>query len=493
MKFLCFCFIFLAFNFSFFIPVFASDDVKASNVAGAFYPSDPKDLDFYVESYVKEGGAPVSGDPVVLIAPHAGYVYSGPVAGHAYAAISGKRYKTVVILAPSHYFPFRGAVVYPEGRFRTPLGDLDVDAVVVRSLTEAAPGVLRSRKEFFEREHALEVHLPFLQTVLSPGFKIVPILVGDLDFDGVNTLAKALAATLDDSGSLVVVSTDLSHYKPYDEACSLDGASIDFIRQKDARGLWDAVAGTGWNVCGVKPVVTGMIYAELKGASEFRMLRYANSGDTAGDRSRVVGYMAGIFLKGDAVAQEGEGAMLLTREDKKRLLEIARATIAASASGKALPNFSEGSPGLNLRRGAFVTLRRHGQLRGCIGLFSSREPLYRVIGQMAVEASAHDYRFSPVTRDELDELTIEISVLSDPARIDDWRKIRLGTDGVIVRKGFQSGVFLPQVATETKWDLETFLGELCSQKAGLPRDCYKEPGIQLLTFQADVFSEEEFR
>jgi AmmeMemoRadiSam system protein B/AmmeMemoRadiSam system protein A len=471
--------------------VYAAEDVKEPNVAGAFYPSEPKDLAFYVDAYVKQAGEGPLGEPVVLIAPHAGYVYSGPVAGYAYAAVKGRHYDTVVILAVSHHFPFMGAAVYPQGAFQTPLGQVPVDRLMTKALLEKAPGITFVKNEYFEKEHSLEVHLPFLQSVLAPGFKILPLMIGDLSLPEARQLAKALQDIVGDARVLVVVSTDLSHYKTYDEACALDQKTVGFVEKRDVQGLWDAVADTGWNVCGIRPVAVGMAYAQLAGASRVKILQYANSGDTAGDKSRVVGYLAAAFYKEETVQKKDEGTMSLTKQEKKRLLQIARATMEASVSGRTLPVFSEGAPGLNLRRGAFVTLTRRGQLRGCIGLFSSREPLYKVVGEMAVEASGHDYRFTPVAPDELKDVTIEISVLSDPARISDWRKIRLGTDGVIVRRGFQSGVFLPQVATETKWDLETFLGELCSQKAGLPWDSYKDPDTQLLTFQADVFSENE--
>ena len=366
-----------------------------------------------------------------------------------------------------------------------------VDQATVKALLDQAPDIVSAKKEYFEKEHALEVQLPFLQSVLAPGFKIVPLMIGDLDLAGTRALAQALRGILADTKALVVASTDLSHYKSYEEACALDQKTAAFIESGDVEGLWDAVAGTGWNVCGVRPVAVGMFYAELAGASRIKILKYANSGDTSGDKSRVVGYLAVVFSKEETVQKKDEEAMSLTHQDKKRLLQIARATLEASVSGQPLPTFSEGAPGLNLRRGAFVTLTQRGQLRGCIGQFTSREPLYKVVSEMAVEASSHDYRFAPVTPGDLKEVKVEISVLSDPARIDDWRKHRLGTDGVIVRRGFASGVFLPQVATETKWDLETFLGELCSQKAGLPWDSYKEHDTQLLTFQADVFSEDE--
>ena len=175
---------------------------------------------------------------------------------------------------------------------------------------------------------------------------------------------------------------------------------------------------------------------------------------------------------------------MLTNDDKKRLLEIARQTVASVAAGRGVPRFDEKSPGLNLKRGVFVTLTRGRELRGCIGLFGSDEPLYQTVPQMARAACRDDYRFSPIVSGEVPQINISISVLTQPTMIDDWHKIRLGVDGVIVRRGASTGVFLPQVATETGWDLTTFLGELCSQKAGLPPDSYTDPQTKIFIFQA---------
>jgi AmmeMemoRadiSam system protein A len=224
------------------------------------------------------------------------------------------------------------------------------------------------------------------------------------------------------------------------------------------------------------------------------VLDQANSGDITGDKSAVVGYVSVAFYKDnpDDNKQNREGEKeMFNQIQKKRLLEIARQTITEYITIGKKPSFKEGEPLLNLKRGAFVTLHKQGELRGCIGTFTSNEPIYKVISQMAIESATGDPRFNKVTAQELSQIKIEISVLTEPQLIDDWKKIRLGIDGVIIRRGFSSGVFLPQVATETGWDLETFLSQLCAQKAGLPPESYKDPNTQIHTFQAVVFSEEK--
>ncbi len=476
----------------------AAAGVKEPNVAGGFYPGDKAALKGMIEAYLKKAALPpgTAEDPAVLIVPHAGYIYSGPVAAYGFKSIQGRRYDTVVVLAPSHFFPFRGAAVYREGALRTPLGDIAVDTATVDALIAKTSGFVKEAPAFFEREHSLEVELPFLQSVLS-GFKVVPVIFGEAALGDLQMMGQGLAEVLEGKNALVVVSTDLSHYKQYEAACSLDRQTIDYILNGDAQGLWAAVEAGGGNLCGSKPVVAGIYYAQARGAREATLLKYANSGDTAGDKSRVVGYASIIFSAGPARAPKAVAAAatphqkeetMLTKEEKKRLIAIAREAIEARLAGREVAVRREDSAGLNLKRGAFVTLHKLGRLRGCIGLFTSGEPLYRVIAQMAVAAATQDHRFPQVRADELKDIDIEISVLSEPQPIDDWKKVRLGVDGVIVRRAGASGVFLPQVATETGWDLDTFLGQLCSQKAGLPWECYKDAGTKLLTFQADVFS-----
>ncbi len=486
------------------VGAFASE-IKEPNVAGAFYSSDSSGLKKEVSGYlVSAKKVKVRGKPVVLISPHAGYVYSGPVAAQGYAAIAGMKFDTVIILAASHYFPFKGISVYKDGYFGTPIGALEVDSALASMLVREDPVMLFSKPQVFDREHSVEVQLPFLQEALDPGFKILPVLFGELNYEECVNFANYLSRVTRGKNVLVVVSTDLSHYKPYSEANAYDGRTIDLIKNFDSRGLWDAVSRTGWNVCGVRPLVAGIEFAILERAKDIDVIEYANSGDTAGEKDRVVGYLSALITKrtpcsiGSAGVQptveevlKKEEAGMLTKSEQKRLLEIARKTIEASAEDRPLPVFKEYSAGLLSHRGVFVTLQMKGRLRGCIGTFTSDEALYKTVAKMAVASSTQDYRFSPVKMDELKDITIEISVLTESTEVSSWRDVRLGQDGVIIRKGYSSGVFLPQVATETGWDLETFLSELCAQKAGLRWDCYKDPSTKIYTFQAYIFNEKE--
>jgi len=476
--------------------VFAKDNIKYPNVSGQFYPSNKKSLSSQINSFfanVNKDNQISDKEILALMVPHAGYIYSGQVAAHAFKTIQGREFDVVIILAPSHFYPFSGLSVYREGLFQTPLGDIEIDGQLAQDLISASEK-FSYIPQAFEREHSLEVELPFLQKTLKR-LKIVPIVVGRLDYSDAQSIAKAIIQASKHKKVLLVASTDLSHYHSYQEAVGMDSKVISYIKNLDARGLWQSDAKKECEMCGLNPVLILLNYAkelELKP----KVLNYANSGDVTGDKSRVVGYVSVAFFRDshNSTAKEknleGEGEMF-NQAQKQRLLEIARQTISEYVSHNKRLDIQEDDPQLNINRGAFVTLHKQGRLRGCIGSFTSNEPICKLISKMAIQSSTEDPRFSPVAKSDLKDIDIEISVLTEPQLIDDWKKIKLGVDGVIVKRGFYSGVFLPQVATETGWDLETFLSQLCSSKAGLPPDCYKNRSTQIYTFQAVVFSEKD--
>jgi AmmeMemoRadiSam system protein A len=237
--------------------------------------------------------------------------------------------------------------------------------------------------------------------------------------------------------------------------------------------------------CGHEAIKVALRAGEILGIKNYQEIRYQNSGDTAGDKTRVVGYAA---IGGWQSLSSNK--TYLDQDAQKEALKIARQTLEKYLSSKEILEIKVKSKVLLQKLGAFVTLRKNGQLRGCIGSFEPNEPLFRVIQKMAIAAATQDFRFPPVNPEELEDIKIEISVLTPKKKIDDWKKIRLGKDGVVIQKGDRSGTFLPQVATETGWNLEEFLSQLCSQKAGLSHDCYKDTDTNIYVFQAQVFEEE---
>jgi MEMO1 family protein len=474
--------------------------IRPAAVAGKFYPGDAERLRSVISRLISAQAGPASADIRAILAPHAGLMYSGEVAASAYARVKGRRYENVFILGNAHADYFTGIALDDFDAWESPLGAVPVNKDKVRGLTELAKGIV-PEPDIHAQDHNLEMHLPFLQSVLAGEFKIVPILFGNAGKGGYLFMAQAIAREMGDR-DLLVVSTDLSHYPSYEDANRIDGLTLDLISKGDLKGLdrhlqdtkMEAVPGEETLLCGVDAVKTLM---ELSNSSGWisELVRYANSGDAeSGSRDNVVGYGAMVFSKAvkektfsDKVAELVSGN--LNENQKSILLSIAKDTISEYARRKKLPDFKVNDPALNASRGAFVSIYKNGDLRGCIGrLIPNGQPLWELVRDMSLAAATDDPRFPAIAAEELSLLKIEISVLSVPERIMDWRSIRLGKHGVIVRKGFQSGVFLPQVATETGWDLEEFLSQLCCQKAGLPPDAYKnDREVTIQAFTAEVF------
>ncbi len=467
------------------------DMIKEPNVAGGFYSDDPKELSDSIDNFEQSTG-PVPTDRKVLIAiaPHAGYPYSGPIAAYTFKAIGPIHYKTVVIIAPSHYFPFEGISVWPRGGFKTPLGVVGVDEDFAQALLKENPK-FQFLPQVFEREHSIEVELPFLQKTFDR-VRIVPILMGDPDPQVCRNLAVALdklIGTRDDV--LILISSDMSHYYTYDVGNSMDALTLQAIKEIDPEKFFEGCISRKMEMCGFVPVTTALILARLRGIKHVEVLKHANSGDTSGDKSRVVGYSSVIFysdLWGASPSQD-DGARALNSAEKKELLHIARKAIETFVKTGKVPDITIKDARLEETEGAFVTIRKHGTLRGCIGNIIGQKPLYETVRDMAVAAASQDPRFTPLTAAELNGIDLEISVLSKSRRVKDASEIQLGKHGVIVSEGGHQGVFLPQVADETGWSKEEFLSQLCSQKAGLPPDAWKYPDTALYVFTADVFSE----
>lgn len=472
----------------------SAQNIKMPNVSGQFYPADPQELSADIDSYLNNAKRqPFDRFIPIIIAPHAGYVYSGGVAAYSYKAVSHKKYKTIVILAPSHFYGFDGISIWKEGKFQTPLGQIDVDQDFTSKLVGADPKFI-NEKRAFDREHALEVEIPFLQKTFSD-FKIVPVIVGQPTPQTLKSFALRLNEIIGDREDvLIVVSTDLSHYHDYQTAQQMDSKAIDAILNFKIEEIYESCfTRQEMEMCGCMPVAAALLYAKEKGFNKGEKLFYANSGDVTGDKSRVVGYSAIAIYKDDDLKEESDvqGVKALTKEQKKKLINIARQTIQLYVKEKKVFQVKEPDLRLNEVEGAFVTIHKHGQLRGCIGNIIGRGPLIETVRNMAIAAATEDPRFTPVKEKELSDLEIEVSVLSQPkaGRADE---IEMGKHGVIISQGFRSGVFLPQVATETGWSKEEFLSELCSQKAGLPSNCWKDPQTKIEIFTADVFAEKDF-
>jgi AmmeMemoRadiSam system protein B/AmmeMemoRadiSam system protein A len=486
-------------------------EIREPAVAGAFYPGDSTALAKTIAQLLSSTKRPeVPGEIVAIVAPHAGYMYSGPVAAYAYKAIQGYDYKDVIVISPCHVEAFEGASVYPGDAYRTPLGDIPIDKELSKKIASHSDLIRESeqghRVTFRGGEHSLEVELPFLQTVLE-NFKLTAIVMGEQNMETCKQLADAIAAECKGRDDvLIVASSDLSHFHTYDQSEVLDGKIVRLIDNYDYEGLYDSLQARKVEACGGGPIVVAMMAAQKLGAKNAAVVDHANSGDVTGDRDSVVGYLAAVIYKGDKgskvyeinmdeedstgdIAKNPASAVDfgLTHEDKQILLDLAYQTISDHLAGKTTKLNPDDYTGiLAEKRGAFVTLTMFGNLRGCIGYIQPIKPLYETISEMADQAAFHDPRFNPIRKGEFSHIDVEISVLTPMMLVEDPKEIVVGRDGLYMVKGYYSGLLLPQVPVEQHWNRETFLDQTCI-KAGLPPGSWKEPGIKIYRFQADIF------
>lgn len=469
------------------------EKVREPVLAGTWYPAAPEELRHMIEGFLSR--VPPSDPPgrvTAIISPHAGYLYSGQVAAYAYKLLEKQQIPTVIVIAPSHHVRFAGVSVYDRGGFRTPLGVMPLDQDLIAAL-EKRDQRIRFIPEAHAREHALEIQLPFLQVVL-PGSKLVPLVMGEQDLGTCRWLAEALADGIKDKPVLLVASSDLSHFHSSDEAKRLDQVVLDRVAAFDPEGLLRNLENGKCEACGGGAIAATMLAAQRLGATKSRVLYAANSGDVTGDRGRVVGYMAAAFERDAGSGEKARPSeppkvgvdLGLNAEEKALLHRIAEDSIEARLLGQKGPALQNLPDGLKEHRGAFVTLKKQGELRGCIGRLIADRPLAEVVAEMAVAAAFQDPRFPPVKADERKDLEIEISVLTPFKRITSVDEIQVGKHGLLMRKGSSSGLLLPQVATDYGWDRTTFLEHTC-QKAGLPRDAWKDKDIEIYTFSAHVF------
>ncbi|MEI6862849.1 MAG: AmmeMemoRadiSam system protein A, partial [Candidatus Omnitrophota bacterium] len=346
----------------------------------------------------------------------------------------------------------------------------------------------------FSGENSIEMVLPFIKFSI-PNAKIVPVIFGTRDINDASIFADALKASIGGrSGYLVVASTDLSHYHPYDEAIKIDKRTVSLLSKMNGSDLYEEAESGRCEMCGVMPVTATLLAAEKMGYDKIKILDSENSGDTFGDKSRVVGYVSAAIYRDDKGLAGGipqKEADMLNKSQKNRLLEIARESIISYVKDGKRKVFIESDPALNRDLGAFVTLHEDGNLRGCIGNMTGQGVLYNTIAEMAIEAATGDPRFKKLSASELGKIDIEISVLSPLTKVKSHEDIKIPGHGVIVRKGFSSGVYLPQVATETGWNKEEFLTSLCGSKAGIDPDAWKDPATEMYVFTAEIFGEKE--
>ena len=463
--------------------------VRPATQANRFYTGNPEELSQEVDSLLtRHRGSTIYHNVAALIVPHAGYYYSGNVAASAYMSIpTDKPYKRIFLLGPSHHEWLNGASVNTEADYyATPLGEVKVDHEMAMTLAEDS--VFFYRPEAHDREHCLEVQLPFLQRRFNGNVPpIVPIIISTNDYSKLKRMAEVLKPYFTDE-NLFVISSDFSHYPTYEDACEVDAKTGKAIETGDVEefiATIEANARSGkrnlaTSACGEFAIITLMLM--LDNQYEVKHMMYQNSGDISGDYSRVVGYHSFAFLR------KNNTGFVLSEDDKRKLKQIALQSIKDSLDGKPignLPPLTNHQSPLKSKCGAFVSLHKQGRLRGCIGHFGEDVPLYEIVAEMARAAAFEDPRFSPVRREELEDIDIEISVLTPMRRIQSLDEFKLHRHGIYIRKGYRSGTFLPQVADEVNWTKEEFVSHCSQDKAGLGWDGWRD--AELYVYEAIVF------
>lgn len=489
---------------------------RPAAVAGAFYERDPKTLKRHVQELLRDAPKTGGGRLRAAVVPHAGYVYSGSCAAAVYARLGTGDYDRVIVLAPSHTRGFRGIALPPASvaHYATPLGEVTLDREACGKLADL-PGFARD-PEVASREHAVEVHLPFLQSTLG-SFKLIPLVCGSMGPAELDRASVALAPCLDER-TLVIASSDFTHYGPdfdYTPFTNrvreqlygyLDAAS-SAIAARDRKAFRAHCEKTGDTICGRFPIdiLLGVLDAKSE-KLEGRVLDKSTSGDLTGDFAHCVSYAAigffsGASAKGVTMTEKskkkivehkgGEWSAGLTDAERATLFAIARDTLTW-ATGKGRGSFDYSpytlTPKLEALTATFVTLKIGGRLRGCIGSLAPVEALYRSVHDNAVQAALHDPRFSPVGAFELPRIEVDVSILSPIRDIPSWKEFKIGPHGIIMARSGRRAVYLPEVAVEQGWTVEETLSSL-SEKAGLPSDAW-QAGASFQVFESVVLAEE---
>lgn len=501
------------------------ETTRRAQYAGSWYDSNPghlkQQLDIYLGNAktepdqasgnrVQARSQPLTGGVLAIIVPHAGYMYSGQTAAYAYKAAQKGNIKRIFLLGPSHHVGFKGAALPQATSFATPIGDLEVDRELIAEL-KTYP-LFSFHAEAHSVEHSLELQLPFIKFCFG-NVKIVPIMIGHLADESEARIIGEVLKGFVGKDDLVVVSSDFTHYGPryqYTPFANqgdiparvgrMDGEAFQHLSRLDLEGFTKFIGNTSCTICGMYPceVLLAMLPRQAHGT----LLKYATSSDSlVEDTHNSVSYLAIAFSGAEwpdapGVVQEAAEVVKLSEDDRQSLLSLAKSTLEIFVREKRIVSPDE----LNLNIsdamkecfGVFVTItktaadgskREHKDLRGCIGSIYPSKALYKAVHENAIAACSRDYRFQPVTAEELQYLELELSILTPPRRVDSYKDIVVGRDGVILSKRGKQAVFLPQVALEWNWSRDEMLTQL-ALKADLRADEWRE-GAKFDVFQSE--------
>jgi AmmeMemoRadiSam system protein B/AmmeMemoRadiSam system protein A len=491
------------------VSLWGDSDILESRFAGSWYSSNPEVLKKQLEGFlanVKE--KPTKENAAALILPHAGYRFSGQTAMFGIKQIMGRKYSRVIIIGPSHRASLPNCASLPNAKFySTPLGKVPLDIEFIKKLSKSEN--FKILPQVHKYEHSVQMEIPLLQFGLK-NLKIVPIVIGQLNSESAQKMAKILLSLIDDK-TLLVISSDFTHYGsnygyvPFKDNVKenlkkLDMGAYELIAQKDYKGFINYLDKTRATICGRNSI--GILLCMLPSNARAKLLNYSTSAEMTGDFSNSVSYMSimfeGEWKKGatsELDKEKKKEESKLTEEDKKNLLELARKTLTYFMKNGSMPTPDaldiKISDGMKQVMGAFVTLHKNGRLRGCIGEIVPRRELYKAVMAQAVNSGLRDYRFPQVQMNELPELEFEISALTPSKAVGSYKDIVIGKHGMTISMDGKRAIFLPQVAPEQGWDLAQTLTHL-SMKAGLQPDAWKDKNAKFTVFEAIVFNEKDF-
>jgi AmmeMemoRadiSam system protein B/AmmeMemoRadiSam system protein A len=483
------------------MPESAKTVLHSSLAEMGWYTADPNTLRGQIDNLFNNAQTEPIENVVALILPHAGYRYSGQTAVTGLKTLN-KKYQRIVVIGPSHRVSMGEMLSVPRAtHYQTPLGQIPLDTDFINELLKYP--FFQNVPQAHQYEHSVQIELPLLQEDIKD-FKLVPIVAGQCSLETIEKAAAVLAGLVDEK-TLVIASSDFTHYgssyeyTPFSENIpenikKLTMGAYQYIAALDAKGFLEYKERTGATICGFVPIA--VLLSMLDESSQAHLIQYADSSQQSGDYSNCVSYLSIAFSgkwKISAKIAPKTNNLQLTEQDKQQLLILAKKTIDYAVKNRKVPQVSELgvtiSDSMTSPRAAFVTLKKNNLLRGCIGDIFPRQPLYMSVLINAINACFNDTRFPQVTEDDLGDITIEISALTVPQPIASPDQIRIGIDGVILNKNGHTAVFLPQVAPEQGWNVAQMLTQL-SLKAGLPADAWKE-GASFQVFQAVVFGENE--